>query len=302
MSQFALSLLCAPSSPAQISTIDARLVASALGATGPVKKLGPGAFEFPIEVASPSDIEPLLQAAKTQIGDAPVDINLLALAGRRKRLLIADMDSTMIQQECIDEIAAVAGVGDHVAGITERAMRGELDFNEALNERVLLLKGLDEAKLSEVFEKRINVMPGARTLVQTMKKNNAFCALVSGGFTFFTTRIAEKIGFDINQANTLEIVDGRLTGQVVSPILGQQAKLNALEKFSAEKKIPIDETLAVGDGANDLAMLNAAGLGVAYHAKPIVAAQARAKIEHNDLTALLYLQGYTHEEMAHYAT
>ncbi len=298
MPHYALSIICPPSSGSQFSTVDARLAASALGAISPVKKLGPGVFEFFVDAPDLETVEVLKSSAREQIGEIAADINCLPAEGRRKRLLIADMDSTMIQQECIDEIADFAGVGAHVAGITERAMRGELDFDAALNERVGLLKGLPESKLTDVFEQRIQLMPGARPLVQTMKKHGAFCALVSGGFTFFTSRVATAIGFDTSQANTLEISDGVLTGSVVPPILGKQAKLDALNTFAVERNIPLIETLGVGDGANDLAMITAAGVGVAYRAKPIVAAEAAAQIVHNDLTALLYLQGYTHEEMA----
>ncbi len=297
MPRYALSVICSPSHPSQFSTIDARLAASALGAISPAKTLGPGAFEFIVDADSQGDVETLKDAARDQIGDIAADINCLPAEGRRKRLLIADMDSTMIQQECIDEIADFAGVGAHVADLTERAMRGELDFDSALNERVSLLKGLPEVKLDEVFDQRIKLMPGARTLIQTMKKNDAFCALVSGGFTFFTSRVAKSIGFDVNQANTLEFANGALTGRVVPPILGKQAKLDALNTYAAARNVDLTETLAVGDGANDLGMIKGAGLGVAYRAKPIVAAEAGAQIVHNDLTALLYLQGYTHHEM-----
>ncbi|MEL6374871.1 MAG: phosphoserine phosphatase SerB [Pseudomonadota bacterium] len=238
----------------------------------------------------------------------PIDLNLQALpaavrtpadmAMRRKRLLVADMDSTIINQECIDEIAVVAGVGARVAAITERAMRGELDFEAALNERVALLTGLPVSTLHDVFDNRITLMAGATTLIATMKAHGALCALVSGGFTFFTSRIAAKVGFDTNRANTLEIVDGALTGQVTPPILGRAAKLEALQALSDAQGLTRDQTLAVGDGANDLAMIEAAGLGIAYRAKPIVAAKADAAINHGDLTALLYLQGYRDADFA----
>ena len=228
-----------------------------------------------------------------------VDVNIVAgdAQHRRKRLIVADMDSTIIEQECIDEIAALAGVGERVAGITERAMRGELDFEAALRERVGLLSGLPVARLQEVIDHRLTVMPGARTLVATMKKHGARTALVSGGFTLFTGHIAALVGFDSNQANALEIANGKLTGRVVEPILGRAAKLQALDALTRELGLAAHETMAVGDGANDLAMIKAAGLGVAYRAKPIVAEEADAAITHGDLTALLYLQGYRREEI-----
>jgi phosphoserine phosphatase len=208
------------------------------------------------------------------------------------------MDSTIIQQECIDEIADFAGVKPVVAAITERAMRGELDFASALRERLSLLRGLPVSDLQRVADERLALMPGARTLVRTMKTHGAYCALVSGGFTFFTAIVARMVGFDAHFANTLETADGRLTGRVVEPILGREAKLAALQALAVEHGIQGPETLAVGDGANDLAMVKAAGLGVAFHAKPLVAAEADAAITHGDLTALLYLQGYRREEFA----
>ncbi|MFT5508895.1 MAG: phosphoserine phosphatase [Hyphomicrobiaceae bacterium] len=247
--------------------------------------------------ASPAELSAQLSATRTALKAHPVDINLIAIdAHRRKRLLIADMDSTIIEQECIDEIADFAGCGAEVAAITERAMRGELDFDEALRVRVGLLAGLHTTALERVISERLTVTPGAKTLVATMAANNALCALVSGGFTFFTSRIAETVGFHENRANTLEMADGKLTGRPVPPILGRQAKLDALNEFCQTRAIPLASTLAVGDGANDLAMIKAAGLGIAYHAKPIVAAEADAELNHSDLTALLYLQGYHQSE------
>jgi phosphoserine phosphatase len=225
-----------------------------------------------------------------------VDINVLPVASRRKHLLIADMDSTIIQQECIDEMADVFGLKPRIAAITERAMRGELDFEAALTERLGLLKGLDDAALERVYAERIILMPGATTLLATMKAHGAFTALVSGGFTFFTSRVAKAVGFDVNRANLLGFAEGRLTGHVIGPILGKAAKLTALREFAALRGLPLSDTLAVGDGANDLDMVKAAGLGVAFRAKPVVAAEARAAIAHGDLTALLYLQGYAKAE------
>jgi phosphoserine phosphatase len=225
-----------------------------------------------------------------------VDLVVQPTEGRRKRLLLADMDSTMIQQECIDELADEAGVGAYVAGITARAMNGELDFEAALKERVGLLKGLPEAVIERVYRDRITFMPGGRNLIATMKANGGHAALVSGGFTAFTARVAEALGFDENRANTLHAEDGKLTGTVAEPILGKQAKLDALEQISARLDLHMSETMAVGDGANDLAMLNRAGAGVALHAKPSVAAQCDIRVNHGDLTALLFIQGYARED------
>jgi phosphoserine phosphatase len=212
-------------------------------------------------------------------------------AGRRKRLLVADMESTMIENEMLDELADFLGLREKIAGITARAMNGEIDFPAALDERVGLLKGLPIARLDEAA-RRIRYTPGAATLVATMKQHGATCALVSGGFTYFTALVRHALGFDFDAANTLNH-DGRtLSGAVEPPILGREAKLATLERLGAERGLPIADTLSVGDGANDLPMLKAAGLGVAFHAKPVVAAEVSARIDHGDLTALLYLQGY----------
>lgn len=227
-----------------------------------------------------------------------VDMVVQKAEGRRKRLLIADMDSTMIRQECIDELADEAGVGAHVADITARAMNGELDFEGALRERVGLLKGLPEAVIGQVLRDRITLMPGGRVLLATMKANGAYAALVSGGFTAFTSAVAERLGFDENRANTLHVADGKLAGTVAEPILGKEAKLVALNEITARLGITPTQAIAVGDGANDLPMLLAAGTGVALHAKPRVQAECEVRVNHGDLTALLYLQGYSREEFA----
>jgi phosphoserine phosphatase len=222
----------------------------------------------------------------------PVDAALVSAENRRKRLLIADMDSTMIEQECIDELGAVAGVGEQVAEITRQAMRGELDFAGALRARVGLLKGLDSAIVDRILATRITYMPGGRTLVATMRAHGAYTALVSGGFTQFTERVAAFLGFDESQANNLIIADGKLTGQVADPILGQEAKVEALRRICTARGIESADALAVGDGANDVAMLAEAGMGVALHAKPHVQESSLIRINHGDLTSLLYLQGY----------
>jgi phosphoserine phosphatase len=256
--------------------------------------LDPGvAAEFPLE-AIPANLWDVWEGLQS----LRVDLAVQTATGRKKRLLIADMDSTMIQQECIDELAAEAGVGAHVAGITARAMNGELDFEEALRERVGLLRDLPERVIAQVIRDRITLMPGGKVLLATMKANGGHAALVSGGFTAFTARIAEVLGFDENRANTLLIADGKLTGAVAEPILGKAAKVQALEEISARLGIGPEQAIAVGDGANDLGMLGLAGTGVALHAKPSVQAQCNIRVNHGDLTALLYLQGYSRADFA----
>ena len=227
-----------------------------------------------------------------------IDMVVQRAMGRKKRLLIADMDSTMIRQECIDELADEAGVGARVADITARAMNGELDFEGALRERVGLLKGLPEGVIAQVLRDRITLMPGGKVLLATMKAQGAYAALVSGGFTAFTTAVAEKLGIDENRANRLHVSDGKLAGTVAEPILGKEAKLQALTEITARLGTTPAQALAVGDGANDLPMLLAAGTGVALHAKPRVQAECDVRINHGDLTALLYLQGYTRDAFA----
>jgi phosphoserine phosphatase len=238
------------------------------------------------------DLKARRAALEGALAQEPIDIIVQPLAHRRKRLLVADMDSTLIGQECIDELADVVGVGVRVAAITERAMRGEVAFAPALRERVALLAGLPETVIGEVLKERITLNPGARTLVQTMRANGAYVAIVSGGFRQFTGAIRERLGADEDRANAFIIEGGKLTGKVIEPILGQDAKLAALKGIAASMGLTLGDTLAVGDGANDLPMLQAAGLGVAYRAKPKVAAAADARIEHTDLAALLYAQGF----------
>lgn len=251
--------------------------------------LGPLAADFFVDGG---DLGPV----KAALADLAVDFAIQPASNRRKGLLIADMDSTIINVECLDELADFAGVKAQVSEITERAMRGELAFEGALRERVGMLKGLGVSALQACYAERVKLNPGAETLVRTMAKHGARCALVSGGFTFFTSRVAEAAGFHLNRANTLIEQDGVLTGAVGDPILGKEAKLAALREETAALGLTPADALAVGDGANDLAMIEAAGLGVAYRAKPIVAAQANAKVDHTDLTTLLYFQGFKAEE------
>jgi phosphoserine phosphatase len=227
----------------------------------------------------------------------PVDVVVQQAAGRRKRLLLADMDSTMIGQECIDELADFIGERARVAAITERAMRGEIEFAPALRERVAVLAGLPAAVVEEVIAKRITLTPGGPALVRTMHRHGAYTCLVSGGFTVFTAKVGALIGFDENRGNRLIVGDdGRFAGIVAEPILGRDAKLETLQELRAKRGLDRRDTLVIGDGANDLAMIGDAGLGVAFHAKPLVAQSAAARIDHGDLTALLFAQGYRREE------
>jgi len=241
------------------------------------------------------DAEEAERLAREIFAGRPVDLLAQPRAGRRKRLLVADMDSTMVTAETLDELAAFAGLKEQIAAITRRAMNGEIDFKAALRERVALLRGLDEGALAKT-EAGIALMGGARTLVATMRGHGAYTVLVSGGFDYFTSRVKTSCGFDAERANHLLIEDGKLTGLVREPILDRDAKLGFLRSFAAERGLAADQTIAVGDGANDLAMVKAAGLGVAYHAKPVVAGEARFRVDHNDLTALLFAQGYRQEE------
>lgn len=244
---------------------------------------------------------PVPAGAEAGLGMTGIDAVILPAEGRRKKLLVADMESTMIENEMLDELADFLGLREKIAGITARAMNGEIDFAGALTERVGLLKGLPTAKLDEAAE-RIRYMPGGATLVATMKKHGASCALVSGGFTYFTAMVRKQLGFDSDAANRLAVSGDTLAGTVEPPILGKEAKLATLQKLAGERGIGIADAITVGDGANDLPMLKAAGdaggLGVAFRAKPTVAAQVPARINHGDLTALLYLQGYRRSEFA----
>jgi phosphoserine phosphatase len=247
--------------------------------------------------AEAGDARKLEATLREALGGAPVDVIVQPAATRRKRLFLADMDSTMIGQECIDELAAYVGLKQKVSDITERAMRGELEFEPALRERVALLKGIALGVVDEIIAERITLTPGGSALVRTMRANGGYTALVSGGFTVFTGPISATIGFDEHRSNILLSEGALLSGLVAEPILGKQAKLDALIELRARFALPDEATLAVGDGANDLAMLGEAGLGVAYRAKPAVAAAADARLDHADLTALLYAQGYRGDEI-----
>ncbi len=263
---------------------------------GPITWLAPGiAAEIAFQTQTQLRADDAHAAVRQRLEGRPVDVNELPAAGRQKKLLVADMESTIIRNEMLDELADFVGLKDKVADITTRAMNGELDFAAAVRERVALLKGLPATVLNEAML-RVEIMPGARPLVATMRNDGAFCALVSGGFGYFTRNIRTMLGFDYEQANEL-LTDGRqILGTVREPILDKNAKLAALEALAQQNHLDLTQTMSVGDGANDLPMLQAAGLGVAYHAKPTVAAAAKVRVNHGDLTALLYLQGYRQDE------
>lgn len=267
-------------------------LAAEFGAAAPPRRLDrASAAEFAPREGAP---ERLAEFARALLGAAPVDVNVVPAEGRRKKLLVADMESTLIENEMLDDIAHLLGIGERVAAITRRAMNGELDFRAALNERVGLLEGQDAGLLERAAE-GIRTIPGGAALARTMKADGALTAIVSGGFTFFTARVRQALGFERDYANTLLLDGAKLAGAVAEPILGREAKLATLERLAAELGISPRDTIAVGDGANDLAMLGAAGMGVAFRAKPVVAAQAKLRIDHGDLTALLFLQGYTRD-------
>ena len=274
-------------------SVNLREVFASVGARGKEsRELDAGDAAATDVILEADDLAAVCAALRGPMADQQLDWCLQPLEGRRKRLLVADMDSTIINVECLDELADFAGLKAEISAITERAMRGELAFEGALRERVAMLKGLPVEALQTAYDERVRLNPGARTLVRTMAANGARCLLVSGGFSYFTRRVAAAAGFHAERANTLGEAAGALTGLVGEPILGREAKLAALTEEAAALGLPLSATLAIGDGANDLAMIEAAGLGIAYRAKPIVAAQADARIDHADLTALLYFQGY----------
>jgi phosphoserine phosphatase len=288
------TLICHPANPALDSTV-------VDGARAILTQAGPAHWLFDeVAVDIPFDSSEPIAAIVTRLqqarGDLPIDIVVQPRIDRRKKLFLADMDSTMIGQECVDELADFAGLKAHVAGITERAMRGEIAFEPALRERVALLKGLPVGVVDDVLKQRITLTAGGRELVATMRAHGGYTCLISGGFTLFTNAVAAMIGFQENRANELKVADGKLTGEVAEPILGRAAKLATLIELRESFDLDNLDTIVVGDGANDLGMIEAAGLGVAYHAKPAVAAAAAARIDHGDLTALLYAQGYSREE------
>jgi phosphoserine phosphatase len=293
---FVATLVSNPAAPAlAVSALeDARAL---VPAAEPPDWLSPGlAADIPFTPAAGFDHRALADRLRAAVAPRPIDVVVQPLAHRRKRLLLADMDSTVIGQECVDELAAHVGLKRHVAAITDRAMRGEIEFAPSLRARVALLKGLPVAAIDEIIAQRIRLTPGARALVATMRASGAYTCLVTGGFTVFTQGVAAQIGFDESRANTLVVGAGRLTGEVAEPIFGGGDKLATLIGLRERLGLLSEETLAIGDGANDIAMIEAAGLGVAYHAKPAVAAAAAARIEHADLTALLFVQGYRPSE------
>jgi phosphoserine phosphatase len=289
------TLICHPANPALDSTV-------LEGARAILPLAQPAQWLFD-EVAADipfgdgnEDIAAIATRLREAREDLPIDIVVQPIATRRKKLFLADMDSTMIGQECIDELADFVGLKAHVAGITERAMRGEIQFEPALRERVALLKGLSSDVVDKVIDERITLTPGGRELVATMRAHGAYTCLISGGFTLFTQPIAKKMGFQENRGNELVIRDGKFTGEVKEPILGRAAKLATLLELRESFDLDNIDTLVAGDGANDLGMIQEAGLGVAYHAKPAVASSAAARIDFGDLTALLYAQGYKRDE------
>jgi phosphoserine phosphatase len=294
---YVATLVCDPASPVLTKEMLQR-ASEALSRPAPPQWLNPDiAADIVFEPEPGEDARAVTGKLRSALASAAVDVVVQRRAGRRKKLLLADMDSTMIGQECLDELAGQIGKRAYIAAITRRAMEGQIAFEPALRERVALLKGLSRTAILDVLAKRITLTPGGRVLVQTMRANGAYTVLVSGGFTVFTSVVAERLGFHEHRANELFFgEDGRLSGLVAEPVLGKGAKLATLRQLREKLGLSSDETLAIGDGANDLPMLEAAGLGVAFHAKPKVAAAAHARIDYADLAALLYAQGYSRRE------
>lgn len=290
------TLLSDPARPALTDAVVAAAQTLLPGAAAPVWLADRLAADIPFTAANAA-LRALADQVRARLG-APVDVVLQPATGRRKKLYLTDMDSTVIEQECIDELADFAGLKEHVAKITERAMNGEIAFEPALRERVALLKGLPVSVVDEVLEKRITLMPGGKTLVATLRAHGVHTCLVSGGFTLFTGRIAAMLGFDEHRGNVLVVENGQLAGRVEEPILGKEAKLETLKELTARLNLKPEDSLVSGDGANDMPMIEAAGLGIAFRAKPAVAAGAPVRVDRGDLTALLYVQGYKREEFA----
>lgn len=288
-------VICAPAQAGMAEEIS-RILTTAPGGRGDIVDLGGDQWSAKERTIDEDSVLELAEDLLHPLKDTPIEWSMIPDEGRRKKLLISDMDSTVIGQECIDELADFAGKKAEVAEITERAMRGELDFEGALTTRVKMLAGLSVDVLEQCFEQRISLNPGARTVVRTMAANGARCVLVSGGFTFFTSRVAKAAGFETDRANTLIIENGKLTGEVAQPILGRQAKLDALLAECEALGVGPDMALAMGDGANDLAMIEAAGMGLAYRAKPVVSEQADAAIKGTSLEPALFFQGYSESE------
>ena len=290
-------LIASPDNPVLSSEVVNSARSMINGPSDPVWLNPAIACEMTCQMPDDADMRLFENNIRKGLGSAPVDIAVLPAANRKKKLLVADMDSTIIAQECLDELAAAAGIAGKVAPVTARAMAGELDFEQALRTRLMLLKGTSQTIVAKVIRDQITFTAGAVTLVQTMKANQAYTALVSGGFSHFTGYVAKMCGFDDHQANVLEIIDGVLTGAPLGPVLGQKAKKKALAQYAMMNALTFGQTLAAGDGANDIDMLKRAGIGVAFHGKPAVRDAADVRIDHGDLTALCYLQGYHRDEL-----